>query len=58
MHERNYITKTKGASKDKLYQCHMRYIFGVNIDDLITLIGQAAVRPFTSMVAHKCIFLR
>lgn len=47
MKEKVYTIKTRGSSKDKDYQYVMRCISGVNLEDLIALLGpEAAVRLF------------
>ncbi|MGO9613846.1 MAG: hypothetical protein ACLPX5_12525 [Dissulfurispiraceae bacterium] len=57
MHEKNYDIKTKGTSKDKLYQYHMRYIFGVNIEDLIALIGPVAAARLLHFYGGTCMYI-
>lgn len=57
MHEKNYDIKTKGTSKNKLYQYRLRYIFGVNIEDLIKLIGPVAAVRLLRFYGGTCMYI-
>lgn len=57
MHEKRYDIKTKGTSKDKLYHYQLRYIFGVNIKDLIALIGPVAAVRLLHFYGGTCMYI-
>lgn len=39
MKQKSYEIKVKGSSKNKVYKYHLRHLFGVNLEDLILILG-------------------
>lgn len=57
MKEKVYAIKTKGDSKDKLYQYSLRYIFGANVENLTELIGPEASVRLLYFFGGTCMYI-
>ena len=57
MKEKVYAMNTTGTSKDKTYKYCLRYIFGVNVEDLIQLLGPEAAVKLLHYWGGSCVYI-